>query len=166
MRHLSGISMKTTVKLLPWESFVRPLFFFSISFNHYFSWKQQAEAGSGNVTNQFHFIKEFGWGAHFSHRWSYTYSTVCGYKFNHLVANLTTLTAFTSASFRGQPWGLEERLRNKKCRQVTNLVPCFWNFQLPFFIWIIWGFKDGHIKKNCSFWRISVDLQQWMADFF
>ena len=37
MRHLSGISMKTTVKLRPWESFVRPLFFFSISFNHYFS---------------------------------------------------------------------------------------------------------------------------------
>ena len=51
--------------------------------------------------------------------------TVCGYKFNHLVANLTTSTAFTSASFRGQPRGLEERLRNKKCRQVTNLVPCF-----------------------------------------
>ena len=28
--------------------------------------------------------------------------TVCGYKFNHLVANLTTLTVSRSASFKGQ----------------------------------------------------------------
>ena len=29
--------------------------------------------------------------------------TVCGYKFNHLVAKLTTLTVSRLASFRGQP---------------------------------------------------------------
>ena len=81
--------------------------------------------------------------------------TVCGYKFNHLVAKLTTLTVSRSASFRGQPWRLEERLKNKKCSQVMNQVPCFWNFELSFIIWILWGFKDGHIKKNCSFWWIS-----------
>ena len=29
-------------------------------------------------------------------------TTVCGYKFNHLVAKLTTLTVSRSASFKGQ----------------------------------------------------------------
>ena len=51
--------------------------------------------------------------------------TVCGYKFNHLVAKLTTFKVSRSASFRGQPCALEERLKNKKCSQFLNQVPCF-----------------------------------------
>ena len=93
-------------------------------------------------------------------------STVRGYKFNHMATKLTTLTAFTSASLKGLPVLLEGLLENKNTNQNTNKEACFWNFELSFLIWILWGFKDRHRKKKCSFWWISVDFQLWLADFF
>ena len=66
--------------------------------------------------------------------------TVCGYKFNHMATNLTTLAAFRLASLKGQPLLLEGWSENRNIRQNTNKGACFWNFELSFFIWILWGF--------------------------
>ena len=96
----------------------------------------------------------------------YHWFTVCGYKFNHMATKLTTLTAFTSASLKGLPVLLEGLLWNKNTNQNTNKEACFWIFELFFFIWILWGFKDRHIKKNCSFGWFSVDFQLQSTDFF
>ena len=64
-------------------------------------------------------------GHHTSNHLTSKSNTVCGYKFNHMATNLTTLAAFRLALLKGQPLLLEGWSENKNIRQNANIGACF-----------------------------------------
>ena len=72
----------------------------------------------------------FKWGDFFKKK---LWFTVCGYKFNHMATNLTTLAAFPLALLKGQPLLLEGWSENRNIRQNIDKGACFLKFWIIFF---------------------------------